>query len=111
MMHRLILLTFTLQEFGGGMANYWMVSATYVSLNEITLGYQFSPQLLEQTPFTGLNVSVVGRNLGYLVLDDDLRKMGVPPLSSNSRSPAGMAFEETNFPLLRTIGFNINLQF
>lgn len=95
----------------GAMANYWMVSATYVSLNEITLGYQFSPQLLEQTPFTGLNVSVVGRNLGYLVLDDDLRKMGVPPLSSNSRSPAGMAFEETNFPLLRTIGFNINLQF
>lgn len=95
----------------GAMANYWMVSGTYMSLNEVTFGYRFSPRFLAQTPLTGLNVSVVGRNLAYLILDDDLRKMGVPPLSSNTRSPAGMAFEETNFPLLRTIGFNVNVQF
>jgi len=95
----------------GQMANYWLVTGTYLSLNEVTLGYSFSPSFLAQTPLTALRVAVVGRNLGYLALDDDLRKMGVPPLSSNSRSPGSMAYEENNFPLLRTIGFNVNVQF
>jgi TonB-linked SusC/RagA family outer membrane protein len=95
----------------GQFTPFWIVSGTYMSLNEMTLGYSFSPSLLSGTPLTNLRVSVVGRNLGYLVLDKDLKKMGVPPLSSNSRSPAGMGFEENNFPLLRTIGFNVNVQF
>jgi TonB-linked SusC/RagA family outer membrane protein len=95
----------------GQMANHWIVTGTYMSLNEMTLGYNFSPTFLANTPLTSLRVSVVGRNLGYLILDDDLRKMGVPALSSNSRDPGSMAYEENNFPLLRTIGFNVNVQF
>lgn len=95
----------------GQMAPFWLVSGTYMSLNEMTLGYRFSPSFLTGIPLTSMSVSLVGRNLGYLILDDDLRKMGVPPLSSNSRDPASMAYEENNFPLLRTIGFNINLEF
>ncbi|MCC5906936.1 MAG: SusC/RagA family TonB-linked outer membrane protein [Balneolaceae bacterium] len=95
----------------GQFTPFWIVSGTYMSLNEMTLGYSFSPTFLSGTPLTNLRLSVVGRNLGYLILDKDLKKMGVPPLSSNSRSPAGMGFEENNFPLLRTIGFNVNVQF
>lgn len=95
----------------GQFTPFWLVSGTYMSLNEMTLGYSFSPSMLSGTPLSNLRVSVVGRNLGYLILDKDLRKMGVPPLSSNSRSPAGMGFEENNFPLLRSIGFNVNVQF
>jgi len=95
----------------GAMSSFWIVDGTYVSLNELTLGYNFSPSLLARTPFTSLRVSLVGRNIAYLVLDNDLRKMGVPPTSSNSRHPASLAYEENNFPLMRTIGFNINAQF
>lgn len=93
------------------MGSFWIVDGTYVSLTELTLGYNFSPSLLANTPLTSLKVSVVGRNLGFLFMDDDLRKMGVPPNSSNSRQPGALAYEQNNFPLLRTIGFNVNVQF
>lgn len=99
------------QRFWGSMAEFWLEDGTYLALNELTLGYNFSETTLTKTPFTSLRVSLVGRNLAYLYMDSDFRKMGVPPLSSNSRHPGSMAYEETNFPLLRTLGFNINAQF
>src|SRR5690625_3768894 len=93
------------------LSEFWLVDGTYVGLREVTLGYTFQARFLEQMPFTALRLSLVGRNLAYLYLDDDLRKMGVPPLSSNSRSPASLGYEENNFPLIRTIGFNLNVEF
>lgn len=90
---------------------FWLVDGTYVNLREITIGYSLQQSLLAQLPFTSMKISLVGRNLAYLYMDDDLRKMGVPPQSANSRDPAGMGYEETNFPLLRTIGFNLNVEF
>ncbi|MEX1135615.1 MAG: SusC/RagA family TonB-linked outer membrane protein [Balneolales bacterium] len=95
----------------GALAENWLVNGSYVSLTEVTLGYALSPSVLEQTPFTGLKFSIVARNLAYLHMNENLRKMGVPPLSQASRDPASMAFEESNFPLLRSVGFNINAQF
>lgn len=95
----------------GNMPENWMVDGTYLSLNELTLGYNFSPSFVARTPFSSLRVSVVARNVAYLILDDDLRDMGVPQLSANSRNPGSMAYEENNFPLLRTLGFNVNMRF
>ena len=95
----------------GNMAYFWLVDGTYLSLNELTFGYNFSPSFIARTPFTALRASLVARNVAYLILDDDLREMGVPALSNNSRNPGSMAFEENNFPLVRTFGININMQF
>src|SRR5690625_5304243 len=70
------------------LSEFWLVDGTYVGLREVTLGYTFQARFLEQMPFTALRLSLVGRNLAYPYLDDDLRKMGVQPLSSKSRSTA-----------------------
>jgi hypothetical protein len=89
----------------------YIVDGGYISLRELTIGYTFNSSLLSSTPFNSVKVSAVGRNLLYLKQDDRLKEMGLATESSAGRGIGLRGVEHMNFPLLRTIGFNVNLQF
>lgn len=89
----------------------YIVDGGYISLRELTIGYTFNSSLLGTTPFSSVKVSAVGRNLLYLKQDDRLKEMGLATESSSGRGIGLRGVEHMNFPLLRTIGFNVNLQF
>lgn len=41
----------------------WVLPKDYVKLREVTLSYSFPKRLMQKTPLTGLQVSLIGRNL------------------------------------------------
>ena len=51
----------------GGIDEPMVIDADYVALRELSFGYNFSTALLTKTPFTKATLSVVGRNLAYLL--------------------------------------------
>lgn len=71
---------------------------TYVKLREVTLSYQMPATFLKKTPFKGLSLSVVGRNL--------MLWSEVPFMDPESYTDFTLAE-----PTTRNIGFNLNLKF
>ena len=82
-------------------------SATATKLREVTLGYRFDQSQLGSLPVTGLNISLVSRNLLWLYrassrIDPDI-------LSGTGKGAEG--FESFQPPTTRTFGMNLNIQF
>nr|WP_121271839.1 SusC/RagA family TonB-linked outer membrane protein [Pedobacter schmidteae] len=71
---------------------------TFVKLREVTLSYQMPASMLKKTPFKGMSLSVVGRNL--------MLWSKVPYMDPESYINFDLAE-----PTTRNIGFNLNLKF
>ena len=87
----------------------FVLDASYIMLREVILGYNFQPTLLNKTPFTGIRVSLVGRNLWYI--EEHMQDMGISPESALSTSAPAQGVEALSMPTTRSFGVNVNLTF
>jgi outer membrane receptor protein involved in Fe transport len=93
----------------GGIDQEFVLDGSYISLREIVLSYSLNPKLLSKTPFAGLSLSLIGRNLAYL--EQHMQGMGIAPESSPNTA-AGYAGSETiSMPSTRTIQFDLKVSF
>jgi hypothetical protein len=87
----------------------FVLDGSYISLREVMLTYNVSSSFLKKTPFAGITLSAVGRNLMYL--EEHMQGMGISPESAPNTSAAYAGIEEISMPTTRTWGFNIKLNF
>jgi hypothetical protein len=85
----------------------YILDATNVRLREVVLGYNLPRAILEKTPFTDLNISLVGRNLFFF----HNAAKHVDPESGYSSSSIGNAIEATALPSTRSYGFSVTVNF
>ena len=87
----------------------FVLDGSYISLREVMLAYNFSPSLLKKSPFAGISLSLVGRNLMYL--EEHMQGMGIAPESSPNTSAGAAGIEYMSMPSTRSWGFNVKLTF
>jgi len=85
----------------------WMLDATNIRMREASLGYSLPKKVLSKTPFTDIQLSLVGRNLFffYNAMND------IDPESGYSSGNTGGGFEHSAIPTTRSIGFNLKVNF
>ena len=87
-------------------AEDFVFSATNIRMRELVLGYSVPKKLLGNGPITGVNFSIVGRNLFFIVNKakyfDPEQGVGVGNLQG---------VESFNIPTTRDIGFNVKVNF
>jgi hypothetical protein len=93
----------------GDISEEFVMDGSYISLREVMLSYNFNPSFLAKTPFAGITLSAVGRNLAYL--EEHMQDMGVSPESAPNTSAASAGMEVFSIPTTRTWGFNLKLTF
>ncbi|RCR67384.1 SusC/RagA family TonB-linked outer membrane protein [Larkinella punicea] len=80
--------------------------ATYLKLRELKFGYALPNQLVRNTPFRDITVSVVGRNLALWTK--------VPHIDPDATGISGgtilPGIEDMSLPASRSIGFNVNFR-
>ena len=91
-----------LQAIPGG----HMEDLTNIRLREVNLTYNFSSRLLAKTFINRASVSLVGRNLFFLVN----KSVGVDPEASVSTGN-GQGIFYYNMPSMRSYGFSLNVSF
>ncbi len=92
-----------------GIGEEFVMDASYITLREVMLGYNFSSGILDKTPFRGIRVSLVGRNLFYI--QENMQDLGISPESAPSTAPGARGVESISMPTTRTFGVNVNLTF
>jgi len=93
----------------GGPKDWFVLDGSYISLREVMLSYRFQPSLLDKTPFYGITLSLVGRNLMYL--ENHLADYGVSPEAPPNTSGGAQGLESFSIPTTRTFGLNVKLTF
>jgi TonB-linked SusC/RagA family outer membrane protein len=101
--------TYWAQRAWGDIGEEFVLDGSYISLREVMLTYSFNPAMLKKTPFAGITVSVLGRNLMYL--EEHMQGMGISPESAPNTSAGYAGTEMISMPTTRTWGFNIKLNF
>ncbi|MBK6263461.1 SusC/RagA family TonB-linked outer membrane protein [Marivirga sp. S37H4] len=92
--------------FGNNIAAGSVFDASYVKLRQITLGYSLPKAWIQNTPFRGVQVSAVGRNLALLYA----KAPHIDPETAFNNGNA-QGIEHAQLPSARSIGFNVNLKF
>lgn len=87
----------------------FVLDGSYICLREVMLSYSFKPSLLKKTPFEGITLSAIGRNLAYL--EEHMQGMGISPESAPNTSAGYAGVETLSLPTTRTWAFNIKLNF
>jgi TonB-linked SusC/RagA family outer membrane protein len=82
-------------------------SASNIRLRELSLTYSIPRNALSKSPFQGISVSLVGRNLFFLLNN---AKGFDPELVSGSQNTT-VGLESFSLPSTRTLGVNLNLTF
>ena len=90
-----------------GVADFWVLKNSWVSLRQVALSYALSPKIYEKLKLRGLSVSAVGRNLLYL---HNSLPYNLNPESNNSNNTA-YSGEEGFLPMMRTFVFTIRAAF
>jgi len=80
--------------------------AGYVKLREASLSYNLSPKVLEQMAFTGVSISLIGRNLWII---DKNTPYADPEAGLSSGNVQG--YQSGSYPSIREIGASLKLQF
>jgi outer membrane receptor protein involved in Fe transport len=93
----------------GDISEEFVLDGSYISLREVMLTYNFNRSVLTKTPFAGISLSVVGRNLAYL--EQHMQDMGVSPECAPNTSAGSAGNEVFAIPTTRTWGFNVKLTF
>jgi TonB-linked SusC/RagA family outer membrane protein len=96
----------------------WLVDASFVKLRQVRLGYSFDGDSLSNTPFTGINVALIGNNLAILSETTDwgdyrgAKTPGLDPSELGSGwSGSNYASEGGQLPSARSVGLNVSLKF
>ena len=87
-------------------ADYFVQDADFIKLRQLILAYNFSNNILGNTPFTGVRVSLVARNLWLIHSNID----NVDPEQTYNTSN-GQGLEWFGVPQATSYGFNVNLSF
>ena len=84
----------------------WIYSSDFIKLRQIILDYSIPARYFGKSPFKGISVSLVGRNLAIL-----MKK--TPNIDPESTYGSGNAqgYEFAGVPTTRSIGVNLNLKF
>ncbi|WP_455584759.1 SusC/RagA family TonB-linked outer membrane protein [Bacteroides sp.] len=91
----------------GQFAEEFIYDASFIRLKELSLSYSFPKSLLKKTPLTSLRLSLVGRNLGYLLKHTP----GTSPEGGFDTTMFSQAIDFTSVPYTRTIGFSLGVSF
>jgi len=89
-----------------GITDMYLYDASFAKLRQITLGYNFPPKLLNNTPIHSLSIAFVGRDL--LVIWKNIDNID-PESSYNNSNSQGL--EYFAMPALRSYGFNLKVGF
>ncbi len=92
-----------------GIAEEFVEDGSYISLREVMLSYRFQTSVLEQTPFSGITLSLFGRNLAYL--QNKMDYLGLSPESAPNTGGGAAGIEALAVPSTRSFGFNVKLIF
>ena len=87
-------------------AEDFVFDATNVRLRELVLGYSLPKSMLNGLPFKNINVSLVGRNLFFIL---NKAKFFDPEQGVGIGNLQGV--ESFNLPVTRDFGFNVKLEF
>lgn len=82
-------------------------SASNIRLREVTLSYALPRTLTEKSPFEGASISLVGRNLFFLMNNAD----GFDPELTAGAQDTTVGLESFSLPSTRTVGVNLSLSF
>ncbi|WP_153799897.1 SusC/RagA family TonB-linked outer membrane protein [Foetidibacter luteolus] len=94
-------------SWGTGIREYSVFENSWVSLREVSVGYNLPKKFTSKIKFSSLRVSLVGRNLVYLYNN---AKDNINPESIFS-SRAGAFAEYGGLPFIRSYGFTVNAGF
>lgn len=92
-------------NIAGNIAEEFIYDANFIHLRQVRLSYRLPASLIDQTPLTRAQLSLVGRNLFYLY--DSVPNVN-PESSYNNNSAPG--FEQAGVPQTRSLGFTLNVQ-
>jgi TonB-linked SusC/RagA family outer membrane protein len=95
------------QNVGGRASNFaeeFLYDGSFIKFRELTIGYTLPRKLIKSTFLTGVNLSLVGRNL--FILHKNTPGFD-PEATFNSGNDQGI--EAFAFPSTRSIGFNLKL--
>lgn len=84
-----------------------VLDGRFIKLRQVTFGYTIGANTLQHTPFSTINVSLVGRNLWTIMKRSD----NIDPESGFASSVGYAGIEGTSLPAVRTFGFNVNFKF
>lgn len=88
-------------------SNRWLEDGSFLRVRNITLAYNFPKIMLEKVKLDNLRMYVSGQNLftftKYTGYD--------PEFGRNGTNPLGAGYDDSNYPVARTILMGINIQF
>lgn len=87
-------------------AEAFIYDASFLKLREASLTYRLPKSIFHNTPLSNVSISLVARNLCYLL--NHLENVGP---ESNSTSGNAQGIENNGYPETRSFGLNINLTF
>lgn len=90
-----------------GVADFWVLENSWVSLRQVALSYNFSKQLTQKLHLNGLSLAVIGRDLLYLY---QTLPHNFNPASNNSNNTA-FSGEMGFLPKTRNINFTLRASF
>lgn len=90
-----------------GVAEEFLYDASFIKLKEVAIGYSIPSKYLKKIKVNTLRVSLVGRNLCYLMKHTP----GTSPEGGFDTSMFSQAIDFTSVPYSRTVGFSISLGF
>jgi TonB-linked SusC/RagA family outer membrane protein len=82
-------------------------SASNIRLREATLGYSLPQSIVGKSPFQGASLSIVGRNLFFLMN----KSKGFDPELVAGSGNTTVGLESFSMPTTRSLGLNLNLTF
>jgi hypothetical protein len=84
-----------------------VVDGDFIKLRQLTLGYSFPSKWFGNTPvLKGLSVSLVARNIGFLMR----KAKNIDPEASFGSNINYTGIEGQNLPSTRSFGFNLNFK-
>ncbi len=96
----------------------WLVDASFVKLRQVRIGYTFTNDQLDKTPFDAINVALIGTNLAILSETTDWgdyrgkKTPGLDPSELGGNwSGNYYASEGGQLPSARTFGLNVSFKF
>lgn len=90
-----------------GIAEEFLYDASFLRLKELSLSYSFNKRTLKNAPISDLRLSLIGRNLAYLIKHTP----GTNPEAAFDRSVFSQAIDYCSVPYSRTVGFSLNFSF
>jgi hypothetical protein len=82
---------------------------TYLKLREVTLGYNLPTSIVGRTPFSGVNISLVGRNL--LLWTPEENRLIDPETTTFGNDIGGDFGEYGGGPTVRSLGASLRVSF